>query len=55
MEIHDGYLLNGNISFDGTSDYNNKDIILFISKKMKFAAIDEKDRPTYRASIQEKI
>lgn len=46
--------INGNISFDGTSDYNNKDIILFISKKMKFAAIDEKDRPTYRASIQEK-
>lgn len=45
--------INGNIGFDGTSDYNNKDIILFISKKMKSDSC-EQEYPTYKASIQEK-
>lgn len=45
--------VNGNISFDGTSDYNNKDIICFISKKMKHKRLDE-NILAYKASIQEK-
>lgn len=45
--------VNGNISFDGTSDYNNKDIICFISKKMKHAQYSESIL-NYKASIQEK-
>lgn len=46
--------INGNIRFDGTRDSNNKDIILFASKKMKAKKTKKGKKPQYRASIQEK-
>ena len=47
--------INGNIRFDGTRDSNNKDIILFASKKMKaLKPQDDDERPQYKASVQEK-
>ena len=45
--------INGSMNFDGTSDYNNKDIISFISKKMKHTQYSE-NFLNYKASIQEK-
>lgn len=44
----------GNIRFDGTHDSNNKDIILFTSKKMKALNSEKGKEPIYLASIQEK-
>lgn len=44
----------GNIRFDGTHDSNNKDIILFTSKKMKAVNPEKGNEPMYLASIQEK-
>lgn len=45
--------IRGDLRFDGTRDSNNKDIILFASKKMK--AVDEDGKPVmYKASVQEK-
>jgi len=44
----------GNIRFDGTHDSNNKDIILFTSKKMKAFSSEKGKEPIYLASIQEK-
>lgn len=44
----------GNIRFDGTHDSNNKDIILFASKKMKVFGHKKGEGPIYKASIQEK-
>jgi len=46
--------INGNIRFDGTRDSNNKDIILFASKKMKAKKAKKGKKPKYKASIQEK-
>lgn len=47
--------INGNIRFDGTRDSNNKDIILFSSKKMKAEKPQNDDiYPLYKASVQEK-
>lgn len=45
--------INGDLRFDGTRDSNNKDIILFASKKMKAVDVDG-EVATYKASIQEK-
>lgn len=45
--------INGDLRFDGTRDSNNKDIILFTSKKMK-AVDDDGEIATYKASVQEK-
>lgn len=45
--------INGDLRFDGTRDSNNKDIILFASKKMKAVDADG-EIATYKASIQEK-
>ena len=45
--------INGDLRFDGTRDSNNKDIILFASKKMKAVDTDG-EIATYKASIQEK-
>ena len=49
--------INGDLKFDGTRDSNNKDIIMFTSKKMKAVdeSIDENNwSALYKASIQEK-
>ena len=46
--------INGNIRFDGTRDSNNKDIILFASKKMKAKKTKKGKKLKYKASIQEK-
>lgn len=45
--------INSDLRFDGTRDSNNKDIILFTSKKMK-AMDDDGEIATYKASVQEK-
>ncbi|MCI9421872.1 MAG: hypothetical protein HFG81_04040 [Dorea sp.] len=45
--------ISGDLRFDGTRDSNNKDIILFTSKKMKATNIDG-EIATYKASVQEK-
>jgi len=45
--------INGDLRFDGTRDSNNKDIILFTSKKMKATNVDG-EVATYKASVQEK-
>lgn len=45
--------IRGDLRFDGTRDSNNKDIILFTSKKMKATNIDG-EIATYKASVQEK-
>lgn len=44
--------INGDLRFDGTRDSNNKDIILFTSKKMK--VIEQEGVALYKASVQEK-
>ena len=45
--------IKGDLHFDGTRDSNNKDIILFTSKKMK-ALGKKRKKIIYKASIQEK-
>ncbi len=45
--------ISGDLRFDGTRDSNNKDIILFTSKKMK-ATNRDGEIATYKASVQEK-
>lgn len=45
--------INGDLRFDGTRDSNNKDIILFTSKKMKVVE-NENGAALYKASVQEK-
>lgn len=45
--------ISGDLRFDGTRDSNNKDIILFTSKKMK-ATNGDGEKATYKASVQEK-
>lgn len=45
--------ISGDLRFDGTRDSNNKDIILFTSKKMKATDTDG-EKAAYKASVQEK-
>lgn len=45
--------IRGDLRFDGTRDSNNKDIILFASKKMN-AVEDDGKQILYKASVQEK-